>query len=175
MKTPALFAPILVAVSAPGPDDTAAQEDPVIFNLWPPVRVTPFLNPPPALPARLTARTAGTISLAVSPASPGPADLVSITVTTETSDTSLVLERTTVDKHGREIVVDLTWARQTSTGVPAGREHEVTEPLGTFRPGLYQVSVHSRGVLEGEAGALFNVRASAPVADSVFQLAQNLH
>jgi hypothetical protein len=175
MKTHALFAPILVAVSSGNPDDITTQEDPVIFNLWPPVRVTPFLNPPPGEPSMTAPSIAGTIRLSVSPEAPKPSDLVFVTISAEASGPSVMLYRTTGDKRGSEIVIDLYWSVSTSGANHTGEKHEVVEPLGTFSPGLYRVYVHSHGAIEGEASAMFHVRSPKTAADRAFGLLRNLH
>ncbi len=173
MGTHALFAPSLVAVSHRG-DDDAEHEDPVIFNLWPPVRVTPVLNPPPAFATTSAGNAAETLAVSVSPPSPAPSDLVSIAISTEASQSKLVLDRTTVDKQGGAIAIDLYWSGPTPAAVRAGEEVEITETLGTFRPGLYHVRVRSHGAIVGEGATLFNVRAPAPAAGGAFSRLQSV-
>jgi hypothetical protein len=175
MGTHALFAPILVAVSTTGYGDAAEQEDPVIFNLWPPVRVTPFLNPPPVLSSMPAMSVGRELCVSLSPQSPSPSDLMYVTISAEASSPDLMLNRTTVDKQGSEIAIDLYWSGSAPAEICADKEYEVTEPLGTFSPGLYKVHICSHGALEGEAFTLFNVRAAAPAAGGAFNLLHSLH
>ena len=113
--------------------------------------------------------------MSVSPPSPAPSDLVSIAISVEASYSKLALDRTTVDKQGGVIAIDLYWSGPKPAAVRPGEEYEITETLGTFRPGLYDVRVRSHGAIEGEGAALFNVRAPIPAAGGDFSLLHSMH
>jgi hypothetical protein len=138
------------------------------------------------------------IHVTVDPAWPSPSDPVSVTISTQASDPYLVVDGTTVNRQGDDVVIDLYWSsnppppsppatssrwisRQWSLGygieqisttpsaIQADNKYEVTEPLGTFSPGVYNLRVYSHGALEGEAAATFRVRDPSPSAGNLIR------
>jgi hypothetical protein len=215
MRTYALVVSIMVAITTASYGDNpnlVNTEQPLLY-LGQPVSTSITSQPVPGLNLGLnpsviigapsgpslpsTTSTVGIIRLihvTVSPAMPSSTDPVSVKISAEASSPYLVLDRTTVDKQGSDVTIDLYWSDNpppvlhpdgmvvqqcslgygieqvspTPSGMQTSKTYETTEALGTFSPGTYSLHIYSHGALEGEASATFQVRDPMPTLDSLF-------
>lgn len=135
------------------------------------------------------------MNVSVTPEWPEPFEEVVATVSGKTSDPYLTLDDATVSRQGKDIVIDLQWSTYTPPlsiiafngqccsagygveqvhptvpGTLALESYEVTRSLGAFEAGRYRIHVHSRGALEGEVQATFEVRQLPPTFFDLLQL-----
>ena len=119
----------------------------------------------------------------IDPAWPEPFEEVSATISGKTSDPYLTLNDSRVSCLGNDIEIELEWitfvprtldafngaqccstgygveqVRPTVSGATALKPWDVSVSLGSFDVGRYRIHVESRGALEGEAEASFEIR-----------------
>lgn len=131
------------------------------------------------------------MTVKVEPWRPGPSDEVTVEISGFSSVPHLEAASVDVDIDGSFITIDIDWISNPPpppppppriltnnavlfsvgiaheefplplTGNRGSREYEITESLGTFGPGDYNVEVNSYGVLTGTTTTTFTVREAA--------------